>query len=210
MANRVAMATPEEVNRARAQAWYHANKARAKAARATWRTENREKKQTYDKAWRAANREQMNATAAANRRAKPEIYGPIKKRYQDKIIASGMCRSHPCVVAYRKRRCLNCTIGHNLRGRLRLALQRGTKTGSAVRDLGCTVAELRTWLEFQFAPGMTWENYGAWEIDHVRPLASFDLSDRSQLLQACHFMNLQPLWKQENLFKRAIWKEATA
>jgi len=48
---------------------------------------------------------------------------------------------------------------------------------------------------------MLWSNYGEWHIDHIKPLASFDLSDRKQLLEACHYTNLQPLWAQDNLSK---------
>lgn len=93
----------------------------------------------------------------------------------------------------------------NLRSRLNQAVRRGA--GSAVRDLGCTIAELRAHLESKFQSGMTWENWGRgpgkWHIDHIRPLASFDLTDRAQFLQACHYTNLQPLWAEENLRKGA-------
>lgn len=84
---------------------------------------------------------------------------------------------------------------------------RGIRAGSAVRDLGCSIAELRAHLEARFKSGMTWTNWGrlpgSWQIDHIRPLASFDLTDRDQLLEACHYTNLQPLWWQENLKKGA-------
>ena len=52
-----------------------------------------------------------------------------------------------------------------------------------------------------FKPGMTWENHGDWHIDHIIPLASFDLTKRSELKKACHFTNLQPLWASENIVK---------
>jgi len=90
-----------------------------------------------------------------------------------------------------------------LRARLYNALQGGAKSGSAVRDLGCSIPELKTRLESKFQPGMSWDNYGEWHIDHIRPLSSFDLTDRAQLLQACHFSNLQPLWAVDNLKKGA-------
>lgn len=90
-----------------------------------------------------------------------------------------------------------------LRNRLKAALRKGYKTGSAVRDLGCTISELRAHLEKLFQPGMTWENWSldGWHIDHIKPLASFDLTDRQQLLQACHYTNLRPLWAADNLVK---------
>ncbi len=89
-----------------------------------------------------------------------------------------------------------------LRVRLRKALKRGTKTGSAVRDLGCSVQQFREYIESQFSPNMSWGTHGnVWQLDHKRCLASFDLSDREQLLQACHFSNFQPLLKSDHRLK---------
>lgn len=95
-------------------------------------------------------------------------------------------------------------LSRRLRARLYSALrQQGLRrrNGSAVRDLGCTIPELRAHLEALFKPGMTWQNYGEWHIDHITPLSAFDLSAPSQVQQACHFSNLQPLWSAENISK---------
>jgi hypothetical protein len=50
---------------------------------------------------------------------------------------------------------------------------------------------------------MTWDNWSldGWHIDHIKPLNKFDLSDRSQFLEAVHYTNLQPLWAVDNLSK---------
>jgi len=90
-----------------------------------------------------------------------------------------------------------------LRTRLRNAMHREQKSGSAIRDLGCSVPELKQYLESKFQPGMTWTNhtFKGWHIDHIRPLSSFDLSDLIQFKQACHYTNLQPLWAADNLRK---------
>ena len=75
---------------------------------------------------------------------------------------------------------------------------------SAIKILGCDRDWLMAWLEVQFQPGMTWENYGAgWHVDHIKPCASFDLSDTHQRNLCFHWTNLRPLWASENLRKHA-------
>ena len=90
-----------------------------------------------------------------------------------------------------------------LRNRLQKSLKNKWKSGSAIKDLGCTIDELKTHLESKFQLGMTWDNWGfeGWHIDHIKPLASFDLTDREQFLIACHYTNLQPLWAKDNMAK---------
>lgn len=68
---------------------------------------------------------------------------------------------------------------------------------------GCTVAELRAYLESKWLPGMSWENYGlkGWHVDHVTPCSFFDLSDPEQQLKCFHYTNLQPLWAFDNISK---------
>jgi len=62
--------------------------------------------------------------------------------------------------------------------------------------------ELKDYLEARFTSDMSWDNYGSyWQIDHIRPCASFDLTDPIQFKQACHYTNLQPLWWFENISK---------
>lgn len=50
---------------------------------------------------------------------------------------------------------------------------------------------------------MSWDNWGEWHLDHIQPLASFDLTDREQFLQATNYTNYQPLWALENIRKGA-------
>lgn len=72
-----------------------------------------------------------------------------------------------------------------------------------------SVEDLVAYLESKFQDGMTWENYGSdWHIDHIRPCASFDLTDPSQLAECFHYTNLQPLWAYDNLSKGARWEDS--
>lgn len=96
---------------------------------------------------------------------------------------------------------INFKIARRLRGRLHKVLNGRYKSGSAVNDLGCTLNYLKKYFDDMFSDGMTWSNYGEWHIDHIRPLCSFDLTDREQFLEACNYKNLQPLWAKDNLYK---------
>jgi hypothetical protein len=94
---------------------------------------------------------------------------------------------------------INFKLKCNLRSRLSAAIRRNSKVGSAIFDLGCSILELRQYLESKFQNEMNWNNYGSyWEIDHIVPLASFDLTDKEQFLKACHYTNLQPLSCEDN------------
>lgn len=99
---------------------------------------------------------------------------------------------------------LNARIRRALRADIQRQLKRNKKTGSHINDLGCSVDELKKHIESQFQSGMTWENWGlrGWHIDHIKPLCSFNLSDRNEFLQAVHYTNLQPMWWNENLSKK--------
>lgn len=70
--------------------------------------------------------------------------------------------------------------------------------------LGCTISEYKLYMEGLFQPGMNWDNntHTGWHIDHIKPLASFDLADEKQLYAAFHYTNTQPLWASDNLKKK--------
>ena len=91
------------------------------------------------------------------------------------------------------------------RGRLGCALraQGVRKSVRTLRLLGCTTSELKRHLESLWLPGMCWENYGKWHIDHILPCASFDLLQVSEQRKCFHYTNLQPLWAVDNHRKGA-------
>ena len=98
---------------------------------------------------------------------------------------------------------LNSRIARVLRARIREALQNNSKSDRTEKLLGSTISELVISLESRFKQGMTWQNYGEWEIDHIRPLSSFDLTNSKEQQKAFHYTNLQPLWMKENRQKWA-------
>jgi len=95
----------------------------------------------------------------------------------------------------------------NLRHRLNIAVKNGSKSERTKELLGCTVKFLKKHLELQFKDNMSWDNYGrkkdikCWEIDHIKPCVSFDLSKNKEQRKCFHYSNLQPLWAKENRTK---------
>jgi len=85
-----------------------------------------------------------------------------------------------------------------------------TKAAEFNEIVGCSGAFLANWLAQSFTAGMSWENHGEWHIDHIRPCASFDLTDPEQQKQCFHYTNLQPLWAKDNLAKSDNWEPSAA
>lgn len=84
-------------------------------------------------------------------------------------------------------------------------LDKKHKRGRTAAMLGCDFAFFRGWLEAQFQPGMTWNNYGSkpgqWEVDHSTPVRAFDITDPEQAAKAFHYTNCAPMWAQNNRMK---------
>ena len=118
-------------------------------------------------------------------------------------------RAHRAQINARKKYRLqndpNFRLVHSLRRRVRNALCGFSKSAPTLALLGCSVDECREHLEAQFAEGMSWSNRSEWHIDHIRPVASFDLADPAQQRACFHYSNLQPLWAIDNLRKGARW-----
>ena len=94
-------------------------------------------------------------------------------------------------------------LSHCLRGRINYAfkVEGHTKSIKTEQLLGANFEIVKNHLENLFTEGMSWDNHGEWEIDHIVPLASAKTEEKLKSL--CHFKNLQPLWKEDNRVKSA-------
>lgn len=148
----------------------------------------------YQRAYRQVNSDKLaqyrrdNAARQAeyNRAYKPKKNAWIKQRRQAdpvfRVTYALRTRLHDCLVRKHK----------------------ASKNASTMALLGMNKDLVRRWLEFQFEPGMSWDNYGIhWEIDHVLPVSRFDVTDPKQQRLAFHWTNIQPARKEHNRSKRA-------
>jgi hypothetical protein len=107
---------------------------------------------------------------------------------------------------YIKNKMANCPIFavmSRVRNRIRICLKKTklTKKEKTHELIGCSYNFLKKHIEKQFKDGMAWDKPNSFHIDHIKPLALFDLTDPEQLKEACHYTNLQPLTPIENLKK---------
>jgi hypothetical protein len=74
------------------------------------------------------------------------------------------------------------------------------KSKRTLEYLGCTIEEFRNHITSKFKDGMTWDNYGEWEIDHIIPLM-YQNPTIDDIVTRLHWTNTQPLWKHDNAVK---------
>ena len=96
---------------------------------------------------------------------------------------------------------MSCLLSNRIYKALKLS--RAPKTDRATSLLGCSIENFKQHIEQQFEKGMSWDNYAitTWHIDHIRPCASFDLTNPEQQKECFHYSNLRPLWSNNNYFK---------
>lgn len=92
-------------------------------------------------------------------------------------------------------------LTRRLRNRLYYALKnKSWKKDTHFSDyIGCDQEFLVKHIENQFKDGMTWDNKGLWDIDHIIPLSS--ATTQEEMYKLCHYTNLQPLWTIDNIKK---------
>ncbi len=166
--------------------YYAGNRKEILKSQKRYSEKNAAKRSARYRAWCERNTSMLKAKRRAMRKDNPEIV----KRWDTRA-------------ARRKRATPEGRILVNYRSRLWQALVRvgGRKSKRTLLLIGCTAKELRAYIETLWLPGMSWGNYGEWHIDHIRPCASFDLTDAGEQSRCFHFTNLQPLWAIDNLKK---------
>lgn len=101
-------------------------------------------------------------------------------------------------------------IIHSLRNRISSILrsQNAVKSDHTIKLLGCSALQFKKYLESKFLPGMTWDNYGkfGWHVDHIKPLAAFNLLLPAEQRRCFNYKNSQPMWHLDNWRKNSIYK----
>lgn len=104
-----------------------------------------------------------------------------------------------------KRQALNINrrIRTNINKRVRemLMAKKLRKDNKTITYIGCGIVFFKNWIESQFNENISWDNYGKWHLDHVKPCSSYDFTKNDQVHECFNWKNYQPLMGQENLIK---------
>ena len=190
--------------------------ARQKEARKRYREKNKEKQNAAVREWREKNKDRVSEYNKQYLKKNQEtIYKRQNQRKQEQkehdslVSAAWRERNKEFLREYNKEYTANrykndpvFKLKLNQRTRVRAVLKSNKKVKTH-ELLGCSFEELKAHIESLFVDGMGWHNMGQWHIDHIVPLAAFDLTIEANQRIAFHYKNLQPLWAEDNLKKGA-------
>lgn len=100
---------------------------------------------------------------------------------------------------------VNYKLHKTLSGRIRNELKTKCKKSDKTEELiGCSIEELKLYIQNQFIEGMNWDNWcvNGWHIDHRVPLSWFNLENENCRKLAFSYKNMQPLWGADNIKKK--------
>ena len=173
-----------------------------------------EKRREYMRRWQSKNKEYVQ------RKNKEYRMDPVRRKRLYKMSADRHRHKMATDPQYRKQYIEKATIyqreamktrpwlrvAANIRNHFFRVLQGKRRDVHWHKMVGYTLAELKSHLERQFSPEMTWANYGSyWHVDHIIPLSAFRFSgSRDPMIKrAWALKNLRPLPSSENISKGA-------
>ena len=169
------------------------NKEKVRQAHVVYANKNKEKIKLQKQKYYLENKEHIDKRNKQYNELNKEKLKPYHKAYN-----TPYCNK-------RRKNDINFKLRCNLRTRIIMAVKNNQKCGHTMDILGCSIEQFKTYMEKQFQHGMVWSNHGfgkdKWNIDHIIPCASFDLSDPKQQRICFHYTNMQPLWHKDNMKK---------
>jgi hypothetical protein len=160
-----------------------------KIASKKYQNKNKERLTEYHKEWSKQNRDRLNDYHKEWREKNIDKHREKKRNYEK----------------YKKNTDPIYKLISNFRTAIYTVLKENKldKYTNYFNMVGYTAEQLKTHLEVQFKEGMTWENYGEWHVDHIKPISSFTFETcEDEEFKICWSLdNLQPMWGIENIKK---------
>lgn len=170
----------EPQNQSRKKQWYQDNRDITLERSKKRQTENKEEIDIYKRGWYQNNKEKLKERSREHyyknwidirNKLSQDEYKEKAKRWRNKNRHVMAWRS----VLQRALRTINSEF-----------------TGKCADLLGYTAKDLKNHIEILWTPGMNWNNYGDWHLDHIRPVSSYNKDTDPSVVHA--LSNLRPLW----------------
>lgn len=137
--------------------------------RRTYYSLHKEKCQSYSSAYKKKNKERVNAYNSSYVKHRKEKDSLFRLRISIRSLISMYVNKH-----YRKNK----------------------RTEDI---LGCSMEEFYKYIETKFQDGMSWDNYGKWHLDHIKPISLAKTEE--EIYELNRYTNFQPLWAIDNFRK---------
>ena len=150
-----------------------------------WRERNKEHLKTYRKNLYALKSEEAKKLVKSWRNENRDRHNSYKREYRK------LKRAKDPLFKLRETLSVRTTTAFKLKG--------WSKNSKTQEMLGADYKTVMSHIESRFKEGMNWDNQGEWHVDHIIPLSS--AKTEQELIELCHYTNLQPLWAEENMSK---------
>jgi hypothetical protein len=153
-----------------------------------YRENNREKILEYQKSYYILHKEEKSIKEKEYR---------LKNRDKIRKAKNIYCKNRrKNDIEYRLRKNISSSIRQRMR---RMNISKNNK--KTIDIIGISIHDIKTHIDTLLKDEMTWNNYGLWHIDHIKPQCLFDFTDPEQIKECWALENLQPLWAEENFKK---------
>jgi hypothetical protein len=153
---------------------------------------------------RRAKMETLVKCEKCNEEKKLKEFAKLKKYYKQKICLP----CYPIILREQKNQWCKNESNNNMNYRLKKSIAARLRTVlvknvSTMNYIGCNIQYLREWFEYNFTDEMNWDNYDSlWSIDHIVPVAKFDLTNETEKLKCWNWTNLMPVTVKYNSSKK--------
>ena len=160
--------------------------------------QNKDKEKIYNKNWYDRNKEKILLYKKQYREENKDKISQYNQEYKSRPENQERRREYDREYIKERRKDSLFRLKSNIRTSTSRAFSRFgySKDSKTKQLLGADYLFVKKYLESQFKKGMTWENYGQWHIDHIKPLSC--AKTKQELFDLSHYTNLQPLWSSEN------------
>lgn len=196
----------KEAKRARGRKYAAKNKEARSAYHKEYYKKNKEKIAEKSRKWFAENKDRVYANRAALRAREPDRIKEKSSEYTKKYRAKNPEKINAYQSQYRKEKYANDTqwkAAFRIRAMLARVLgqTKQPKWAKSEEMIGYTRSELINHLDSLLKDGMTWDNFGEWHIDHIKPVSAFIKEGVTDPAVVNALSNLQPLWAEDNFKK---------